>query len=245
MTAWLRTSRLLERPGWAHGWTTSAGPDYHSPPHAPEHEEAVTSLVEAVGLEHATWVHQVHGGTVLRADRPGCLGEADALWSDRPGLGVVGRSADCPLVLVAADGDRPRWGFAHASWRSTVAGITARLMEVLTEAGADPARCRAVICPSAGPCCYEVGAEVRERALQELGDEAAALFEPRGDRWIFDLWGANAAQLRAAGVGPARIAVSGVCNICGEGYPSHRRQGAAAGRFAAIVGARRLSGRGP
>ncbi len=238
MTSWLRTSPHLTTPAWAHGWSTAAGPDFRSPPDTPGHVPAVAELVAAAGLEDAAWVRQVHGGVVLRATGPGFAGEADALWTDRPGLGVVGRSGDCPLVLVAADGERPRWGFAHASWRSTVAGITARLLAEMTGAGAAPARCRAVICPSAGPCCYEVGDDVREQARKCLGRSAEAFFVGRRERWLFDLWRANTAQLLDAGVPEDRIGVAGICTICGEGYPSHRRDGAAAGRFAAIIGLR-------
>ena len=239
MTSWLRTSALLDRPGWAHGWTTAAGPDFRSPPESPQHAAAVGNLTAAVDLDAAAWVRQVHGGTVLRADRPGCLGEADALWSDRPGLGVVGRSADCPLILVVGNGGRPLWGFAHASWRSTVAGITSKLVTMMAGNGADPAACRAVICPSAGPCCYEVGDEVREQARGSLGPETEACFVRRGDRWLFDLWRANTAQLIVAGVPADGIEVAGTCTICSEEYPSYRRDGATAGRFAAVVGGQR------
>ena len=239
MTSWLRTSPHLARPGWAHGWTTSGGPDFRCAPDSPRHAPAVDELVAAVGLDTAAWVRQVHGGTVLKADGPGCVGEADGVWTDRPGLGVVGRSADCPLVLVAGGGTRPAWGFAHASWRSTVAGITAGLVAELAAGGAEPGACRAVICPSAGPCCYEVGDEVRELALANLGAKAAAFFAPRRERWILDLWRANVAQLVAAGMSEEDIDITGICTICGTDYPSHRRDGAAAGRFAAILGRQR------
>jgi len=236
MTGWLRDDPALAAAGWAHGWTTAAGPDFGGDPAAPEHAAPVAALAAAVGLPGAAWVRQVHGGAVLRADGSGCRGEADALWTGRPGLGVVGRSADCPLVLVGMPGPRPVWGFAHASWRSTVRGITAALAAALADAGGDPARARAVVCPSAGPCCYEVGDEVRAEAEARLGASAAAFFTPRGGRWLMDLWAANRAQLAAAGVPADAVATAGVCTICGAEYPSHRRQGAAAGRFAAVIG---------
>ncbi len=236
MRPWLRQDAGLADAGWAHGWTTVAGPDFGGDPTAPGHHAPVARLADAVGLADAAWVRQVHGGVVLRADGPGCRGEADALWTDRPGLGTVGRGADCPLVLVGMGGDRPVWGFAHASWRSTVRGITAALLAAMTGAGGDPAAGRAVICPSAGPCCYEVGGEVRQEALDRLGAAAAACFAPHGERWRMDLWRANSEQLNRAGLPAARISVAGVCTICGEGFPSHRRQGAAAGRFAAVIG---------
>jgi copper oxidase (laccase) domain-containing protein len=82
-----------------------------------------------------------------------------------------------------------------------------------------------------------VGPEVREAARHSLGEEALAFFAPDGDRWRLDLWAANKAQLTEAGVPAAAITVTGHCTICGGGlYPSYRREGAAAGRFAAFIG---------
>ena len=236
MTDWLRQDPRLAAGGWAHGWSTGAGPDFRGDPAAAAHGEPVARLAAAVGLADAAWARQVHGGTVLRADGPGCLGEADALWSTRPGLGVVGRGADCPLVLVGMGGPRPVWGFAHASWRSTVRGICGSLVAAMSDGGGDPGLARAVICPSAGPCCYEVGNEVRDEAIVRLGSAAGTFFAARGDRWILDLWRANLAQLTAAGLRPDAVTTVGHCTICEAGFPSHRRQGAAAGRFAAIIG---------
>lgn len=242
MTAWLRQEPAFAAAGWTHGWTTAAGPDFRGDPAAAGHAAPVAALATAVGLAQAAWVRQVHGGAVLKADGPGCLGEADALWTDRPGLGLVGRAADCPLVLVGVAGPRPVWGFAHASWRATVRGITARLVAALAGAGGDPARASAVVCPSAGPCCYEVGGEVRDEACARLGPGAAAFFTRRGGRFVMDLWAANRAQLLAGGVPAAAVTVAGICTICTADYPSHRRQGAGAGRFAALIGPR---GRAP
>lgn len=236
MTPWLRQDPRLAAGGWAHGWSTDAGPDFGGDPAAAAHGEPVARLVAAAGLADAAWVRQVHGGTVLRAGGPGCLGEADAVWSSRPDLGVVGRGADCPLVLVGMGGPQPVWGFAHASWRSTVRGICGSLLAAMTGGGGDPGRALAVICPSAGPCCYEVGDEVRDEALTRLGPAAGGFFTARGERWMLDLWRANLAQLEAGGVPPAAVTTVGVCTICGEGFPSYRRQGQAAGRFAAIIG---------
>lgn len=221
-----------------HVLSTAAGPDLRGDSRTAAHAESVAAVAEAAGLPQLAWAYQVHGGTVLRVDAPGCAGEADALWTDVPGLGVAGRSADCPIVLVAGAGrdGRPVWGMAHASWRSTVAGITTRLLEAMVAGGLDPASAVAGIAPSAGPCCYEVGDEVREAALGALGADAVAFFAPHRDRWILDLWRANVHALTAAGLPADSIAVDGRCTICGTGFPSHRREGEGAGRFAAVVG---------
>jgi YfiH family protein len=238
--SWFKQSPAFSTERWKHGWSTSEGPDFRGEPDAPDHQDPVGRLVEAAGLEKAAWARQVHGGTVLQAQKEGFCGEADALWTDRSGLGVIGRGADCPLILLGGlrpDGS-PVWGFAHASWRSTVAGITTGLVLALKEAGADPASLQAVICPSAGPCCYEVGEEVSEKARENLGPGAAWFFTQRGDGQTFDLWAANIDQLTGAGLSEKNIHNTAHCTICDTGlYPSYRREGQAAGRFAAVIGA--------
>ena len=237
--SWLHLFPVFPTDKWSAGWTDSTGPDFRPDPGSSAQAEAAATLVVAAGLEAGAWARQVHGGTLLRADRPGLAGQADGLWTDVPGLGLIGRSADCPLVLVGGRRpDRsPIWGFAHASWRSTVRGITGRLVSQMTGAGADPATLSAIICPSAGPCCYEVGREVREEAQARLGSGALRFFRSAGDRWILDLWAANTAQLVTAGLSVDSIHPAGVCTICGGStYPSYRRDGSTAGRFAGIIG---------
>ena len=245
--AWWQPARIpagiaMGSSPWACGWTTTAGPSFSSPVDQPEHAAAVGRLAAAAGLDACAWAAQVHGGTVLRADEAGLLGEADALWTATPGLGVVGRSADCPLVLVAGPdaAGHGRWGFAHASWRSTVAGITGRLVAAMVADGMRPDRTQAVIAPSAGPCCYEVGPEVAAAAHDTYGERAGAWFPVLGTGQAFDLWRAAATELEAAGVPAGQVRPSGICTICGgDTYPSHRREQGRAGRFAAVSGGRR------
>jgi hypothetical protein len=233
---------LRALPDVVHGVTTREGPAFGTDALSAATADAAAATAACVGLKAAAWVKQVHGGTVLRVDRPGLAGQADALVTDTPGLGVLGRSADCPLILAAGrrgDGSAAV-GFAHASWRATLAGITAAMLDKLAfEMGVRRDTIHAAIAPAAGPCCYEVGTEVRDAALAALGGGAAEFFQPHGGRWRFDLWAANLAQLAAAGVPRDRVALSGVCTICrGERFWSWRRQGEAAGRFAAVIGVR-------
>jgi hypothetical protein len=96
----------------------------------------------------------------------------------------------------------------------------------------------AAICPSAGPCCYEVGPDVRAAAEEAL-DSADRFFQPRpdaADKWLFDLWAANRAQLRSAGLAGDDIHVAEVCTLCrNDLFSSHRKEGLAAGRFLAAI----------
>ena len=223
-----------------HAVTTCDGPTFGTDATSAQTSQATRDAATALGLAGAAWAHQVHGDTVLRVHAPGLAGDADGLVTDVADLAVLGRSADCPLVLLAglrADGS-PAVGMAHASWRSTVRGITARVMARLhDELGVDPSTVHAGIAPSAGPCCYEVGDEVRDEALARLGEAAARWFFRVGERWHLDLWSANLAQLTAAGVPASQVWGSGICTICQtESFWSWRRQGEAAGRFAALIG---------
>jgi polyphenol oxidase len=224
--------------GLAHAVTTRGGPIFGPHAESPSTAAACATLTATVGLRDAAWCRQVHGATVLVAARGGLVGEADALVTRADGLGVIGRSADCPIVLAADPAARVA-GMAHASWRSTVQGITGRLVATMvTRGGADPARLVCAIAPSAGPCCYEVGAEVRAAALAGIGPHAGEFFAARGDgRCVFDLWAANVNQLRRAGVSATNITVAGICTLCrNDLFPSWRREGEKAGRFASIVG---------
>ena len=237
--AWLEPLFPDLAPPFVHGMTNVRGPYLKSDPDAAVHAAAVAEVGAAAGLVAIAWSRQVHGGTVKRVEAPGCAGEADALWTDRTGLAVMGRSADCPIVLLAGRNaaDAPLWGMAHASWRSTASDITGHLLEAMIDGGLDPATTVAVVAPSAGPCCYEVGDEVREAFVAGLGAGAARFFSEARGKWILDLWAANSDALRRRGLAPDRVHCDGRCTICGDEFPSYRRDGAKSGRFGVFVGA--------
>ena len=226
---------LASRQGLVHAVTTRHGLDVQLA--AADRDAAARQVASAMGLGGVAFCRQVHGDTVYRAESPGLAGDGDGLVTDTPGLGVMCFSADCPLVLVA-DGALPAVGVAHASWRSTVKQVTRRLVDRLRdEFGGRPEDLVAGICPSAGPCCYEVGPEVVDSAVRELGLMAERFFRACGGKFIFDLWAANRQQLLSAGVPLANIHTAGVCTICrNDTYPSYRSEGDAAGRFVAVIG---------
>jgi hypothetical protein len=239
----------LEAIGVAHCVTTRQGPDGQQVRHDPA--TAARDIAQILGLSKAAFLEQVHGGAVLVCAKEGCAGCADGLVTAASGLALLGKSADCPLILIA-DRHHRAVGFAHASWRATVAGITPAVVRRMVELGCKSSDLVACICPSAGPCCYEVGAEVRAAALGGIGPHAASFFRlaqrPRlgpgtaqaaagGARIHFDLWRANACALARAGLAAGAIHVAGICTMCrNDLFPSHRREGASAGRFAAVIG---------
>jgi YfiH family protein len=220
--------------GVAHLVTTRQGPDTQQVRHDPA--AVGREIAQVLGSMDAAFLEQVHGGEVVVCERGGCAGFADGLVTAAQGLVLVGKSGDCPIILI---GDRRgrAVGFAHASWRATVAGITPAVVRRMVDLRCDSCDLVACICPSAGPECYEVGEEVRATAINGIGPHAEAFFRPGpSGKPHFDLWHANTDALIRAGVGPQSIHVSGVCTLCrNDLFPSHRREGEAAGRFAAVI----------
>jgi copper oxidase (laccase) domain-containing protein len=110
--------------------------------------------------------------------------------------------------------------------------------------GSRPADLRVVIGPSAGPCCYQVGAEVIA-AVQASDLPSDELLRPStAGHAFFDLWKANRRLLQAASVLPEHIETSGICTIDhSDRFFSHRASGGNTGRFGAIIGIRPQSAR--
>jgi len=175
---------------------------------------------------------QVHGARVARAPWDGTP-EADAALSRDAGIFVGIETADC-LPLFVVDARRRVLVAAHAGWRGTAAGIATRAVEALAAEGSRPEDLAAALGPCIGPCCYEVGEDVREA----FGDAAFGLFRPGpAGRPHFDLRAANARQLAAAGVPPEATAHVDECTRCHPDlYHSYRRDGRGAGRMISFVG---------
>jgi len=193
------------------------------------------------GQVHGTAVLRLGAGDAGRGARPGAgrAGIGDALITDEPGVALLSLHADClPILLV--DPDRPAVGVVHAGWRGTVADVAGAAVRGMTAAfGSRPDRLLAFLGPAIGPCCYEVGPEVTAAWHGQAGDAAEEAVRPKGSRPHFDLPAANALLLRRAGLAAGRIEQSRICTRCaGDAWFSHRGQGAATGRFGAIVALR-------
>ncbi|MBK8913116.1 MAG: laccase domain-containing protein [Phycisphaerales bacterium] len=185
-------------------------------------------------VHHCQQVHKPRLEQVRDNEPPAAHRDCDGLWTTGRGVSLLVLSADCPLVLVY-DPKRGAVGVCHSSWRCTVANLTSLLVQTLVrEAGCDPRDLLAGIGPSAGPCCYEVMEDVRIAA--DVLPDADTLFPRAGDRMFFDLWAANAAQLRRAGIPDEQIEIGGVCTICsGDVFYSFRREGAGCGHFGLLA----------
>lgn len=196
----------------------------------------------AAGIDAARifTAHQVHGNDAAAADDDavGCsLGPADAVMTATPGNAVMTLHADClPIILV--DPITPAVCAVHAGWRGTVADAAGSAVAAMRSAyGSDAASLIAFFGPGMKACCYEVGDEVVD-AWREVASADAESALARGPRkWHFDLGLANRWLLLRAGVLAENIEDPELCTMCnGDRWFSHRQQGAATGRFGALVG---------
>jgi hypothetical protein len=179
----------------------------------------------------AAWrPRQVHGAAVVEppgAEAPPAPADAAISRAGGPAVGVV--TADCVPLLLAAEGGAAV-AAVHAGWRGLAAGVLEAAVERLRTAA--PGRALvAAIGPAAGGCCYEVGPEVIEAVAPAAGRVAPG---PRG-RPLLDLRGVAEDRLRGAGLAPEAIERVGPCTVCGQGWPSYRREGERAGRALAFV----------
>ena len=160
----------------------------------------------------------------------------DGMLTNARGIPLMLRFADCVPILLY-DPAHQAIGIAHAGWRGTVSKVLTNTVRAMQDAfGTRPAELKACIGPSIGPCCYEIGADVRARVETAFPETSELLLRRNGTTHL-DLWQANATQLRALGV--REIEIAGVCTADHtHDFYSWRRENAATGRFAALIALR-------
>jgi len=149
---------------------------------------------------------QVHGSRVVEVDAAGEHGEADAMFTSRPGLPLAIFTADCAGVVIHASN---AIGIAHAGWRGAASGVVGNLVVDMRRAGFEPQR--AAIGPALGPCCLEVGPEV------------SALFDGFTANTTWGSASIDLAKAVKAQLDGLEIWLAGRCTLHEPGWFSHRR----------------------
>jgi YfiH family protein len=239
---------LASQPGLVHAFTRRGyNMSLHAGPHFESSGRRRRDLCEILGLDfdRLTAARQIHGAEVVPVDRTlagagrdasaPAIPHVDGMVTVEPGVALLGMSADCPLVVLF-DPRTPALGIAHAGWRGTLAGIAGRLVQQMQRAcGSRPEHLFGAIGPCAGADQYEVQQDVIRLAAARW-DEHGRYFHARDGRSYFDLRAANIDQLRACGVSSDQIDIASFCTIQDERFYSYRRDGAATGHAALVVG---------
>jgi len=209
-------------------------------------------------------LRQIHSDVIhCVTDLPQQALAGDGLITQTPGIVLAILTADC-LPLILADTKRPAIGVFHAGWRGTLKRIVEKGVGEMRRCFGTQARdIKAAIGPGIRSCCYEVGAEVRERFESQF-EYAAELFreakesDPIREKYpllflsarapghselpkkiFLDLVEANRQQLIIAGVSAKNISASPLCTACRTDLLfSHRAERGITGRSMAAVAIR-------
>lgn len=199
----------------------------------PEHvQQNRQRLQQHLGASHEPqWLRQVHGKQVVAAKPDGAVREADASFTDRPGLPCAVMTADClPVFFCTQQGDRV--AVAHAGWRGLASGVLETTLDKLQT----PAEAVLVwLGPAIGPRQFEVGAEVRA-AFVDFSASCQSAFQAHAEKpgyWLADLY--QLARLRLQMQGVENIYGGDFCTFTdSKRFFSYRRDGVT-GRMASLI----------
>lgn len=174
------------------------------------------------------WLKQVHGVVVADAD-PAVVAQADASFTEQPGIACTAMTADC-LPVLFCDRAGTRVAAAHAGWRGLAGGVLEATLERL---GVPAEEVLVWLGPAIGPQAFEVGMEVRD-AFTAQHPEAFDAFVPGAQpgKLMADIY--QLARIRLAARGVTAVYGGGFCTVSDPRFFSYRRtpQG---GRFASLV----------
>jgi len=175
-------------------------------------------------------MHQVHGAEVHVVGEEDVVDDpvldVDALATTRGDVALMARAADCVPVLLAS----PEGAIAavHAGRRGLALGVVPSAVEQLLSFGAT--RVTAWIGPHICGRCYEVPAQMQEEVVSLV---PASRSTTSWGTPALDLGAGVRAQLLAVGVEDVRGIDA--CTREDARWPSYRRDGDAALRFAGVI----------
>lgn len=186
--------------------------------------------------ECVVYADQIHSDIVRYADRPGKYSPCDGFFTDRRGIVLTVRIADCVPILMH-DAHSGVCAALHAGWRSTVLGIAEKGVELLCSAGARKENIQAAVGPCIHSCCYSVGEDFISAVSQARGEDFALRhIALRGGSFFADLVSMNTEILTKSGISAENISASPDCTRCRcELYFSHRATGGERGSLCAAI----------
>jgi YfiH family protein len=171
-------------------------------------------------------------GAYMRGD---AIASTDALITNCKNICIVVQVADCVPILLLDTGNSVI-ATVHAGWRGTLQNILSLTIEKMVVAfNTKPHDIVAAIGPSIGPCCYEVGEELR-KIFVESNSKNSKYFINFNKHFRFDLWAANKNQLVQSGVKESNIELAEICTKCNnDKFFSSRAGNGNTGRFIAGI----------
>ncbi|ESS69036.1 hypothetical protein MGMO_139c00100 [Methyloglobulus morosus KoM1] len=173
------------------------------------------------------WLSQTHSNRAVKAMAADSPLQADASYTDQPGVVCAIMTADCLPLLVCSD-DGIEIAAVHAGWRGLLDGVIDNTIAALQNKNL-----LVWLGPAIGPNCFEVGNDVRN-AFVNKSNEYSAAFMPYGDgKWLADIY--QLARINLAALSITKIYGGGFCTVTDhEQFYSYRRD-QVTGRMATLI----------
>ena len=127
------------------------------------------------------WLNQVHSNQAVCADCVTEIPEADASFTDKPGVVCAVLSADCLPVLLADK--KGQWIAAvHCGWRGLLTGILENTLKAMPDVDFI-----AWLGPAIGGTVFEVGSEVRDAFMSKNPMMVDAFSPVDGGHFLADI----------------------------------------------------------
>ncbi|MEH6911059.1 MAG: peptidoglycan editing factor PgeF [Oceanicoccus sp.] len=187
------------------------------------------------GLDHITWLNQVHGTRVVTAGEENNP-VADGCISSAPGVGCAVMTADC-LPVILCDQYGQQIAAVHAGWRGLAAGV---VEEAIAQFAADAADILVWLGPAIGPENFEVGEDVRQSFLDAASTtekrKISSAFVKHGSKknhFFSDLY--QIARIRLNAMSVTKVYGGGLCTYADpDRFYSYRRDGVT-GRMVTMI----------
>ena len=188
-------------------------------------------FIESLKINSETIIfpQQVHSNNVKIIDKVKFYKETDGLLSLSDSLGIGILVADCvPVFLYGIKSNH--CALIHSGWKGSANLITTNAINKLIDLGNFPSEIKAVLGPSIGKCCFEIGSDVAQYFSKEN------LFSEKGSKFKLDLKNEIFSELINLGLAMKNIYLDTHCTFCDkEKFFSYRREGIDSGRMVAIM----------
>ncbi|MDZ7757347.1 peptidoglycan editing factor PgeF [Rhodohalobacter sp.] len=177
---------------------------------------------------HLAIANQIHGSNIIQVTEPGVYDDTDGFITDKTGLSLGIRVADC-VAILAGDSVNGIIGAFHAGWKGAADNIVPKGIRKMTQLGADPDHIRVYLSPCISFKNFEVGEEVASQFPDQFVDRESYK-KPH-----VDLKGFIHRQLLNSGVNKENIELSEDCTVQDSKYYSYRRERDRAGRMLGLI----------
>jgi polyphenol oxidase len=173
------------------------------------------------------WLNQTHSNLAVQAVITSNPLDADASFTQEPGIVCAVMTADClPLLVCSSDG--AKIAAIHAGWRGLLNGIIDNTLSALQTTDL-----LIWLGPAIGPEHFEVGEEVRSLFLSKSMNYTPAFKQHTPGKWLADIYELARINLRTLGI--KNIYGGHYCTVTDKKQFYSYRRDKVTGRMATLI----------